>query len=787
MKTINIKIIRDLKSMRGQVIAIGFVIVAGVSVYVTMTSVSNTLQRTLQLYYAEYAFADGFASIRRAPNAAGERLREIAGINEVETRVSAIVNLEIADFADPVMGLIVSLPEEGRPQLNRLYMRQGRMPDPEREGEAALHEAFARAHGLEPGDQLSAVIGGRRRALTVVGIALSPEFLYQVQPGSLFPDPERFGVLWMSRGGLEAAYGMTGAFNDVSFTLAPGASVRDVLDRVDLLLRPYGGQGAYARADHMSHSLISEELNQLEAVAFLLPLIMLSVAAFLLNIVVARLITLQREQIAVLKAFGYSDLAVATHYVKMVLVVAVFGALAGTALAVWMGSALAELYLEYFHFPFLDHRLDATVVVTAVALAGGAAVVGAALSARRALSLAPAEAMRPAPPPSYRTTLLERFGLRKHFDQSTRIILRNIERQWLKASITVLGIAAACGILVMGLFWGDAFRHIVRIQFGIAQREDLTVTFTEPTSASAIHELAALPGVHYAEPFRIFAVRLKNGHRWYDAAIEGIPVEAYLRRVIDPSLKPVQIPAHGLMLTTTLAEILDVRPGEQLAVEVMTGRRYERSVVVSGVAEQFLGVGAYMSLDAANRLAGDGDAVSGAYLLIDSRYEQQLNRALQDRPRVASITARDRMVESYMSVAAETLLVFTVILSLFAGVIALGVIYNSVRISLSERDRELASMRVLGFTRGEVSYILLGETALLVLAAIPVGLAIGAGLSALSAQSLQTEMYRIPVVLTRGTFALSAAVVLVSTLLSTVLVRRRLHRLDLIGVLKTRE
>lgn len=787
MKTIDVKIIRDLKGMRGQVIAIGFVIVAGVSVYVTMTSVSNTLQRTLQLYYAEHSFAEGFASVRRAPHGTGERLREIAGINAIETRVSALVNLEITDFDEPVMGRIVSLPEGEQPRLNRLYVRQGRLPEPGREGDVVLHEAFARAHGLESGDELAAVIGGRRRTLTVVGIALSPEFLYQVQPGSLFPDPERFGVLWMGRGALEAAYGMAGAFNEVSFTFSPGASVQDVLERVDLQLQRYGGQGAYARKDHLSHNLISEELNQLEAMAFLLPLIMLGVAAFLLNIVVGRLITLQREQIAILKAFGYSDMAVAMHYIKLVLVVAVCGALLGTVLAALMGNALADLYLEYFHFPYLDYRLDVPVVLTAVGLAGGAAIGGAAFSARRALALPPAEAMRPAPPPAYRATLLEKLGLQKHFDQSTRIILRNIERQWLKAGMTVLGIAAAGAILVMGLFWGDAFRRIVHVQFGIAQREDLTVTFTEPTSAAAIYELAALPGVQHAEPFRAFAVRLRNGHRRYDTAIEGIPAESYLRRVIDPALQPISIPPDGLVLTTTLAEILSVGPGDRVMVEVLEGQRYERSVEVAGVAEQFLGVGAYMNLDAANRLAGEGDAVSGAFLLIDSRYERDLNGELQRRPRVASITSRERMIASYMDIAAETLLVFTVILSLFAGVIALGVIYNSVRISLSERDRELASMRVLGFTRGEVSFILLGEMVVLVLVAIPVGLAIGAGLSVLSAHSLQTEMYRIPVVLSRGTFALSAAVVLGATLLSTVLVRRRLQRLDLIGVLKTRE
>ncbi|TVR31778.1 MAG: ABC transporter permease [Spirochaetaceae bacterium] len=787
MKAIDTKMVRDLKHMRGQIIAIAFVIVAGVSVYVTMASVSDTLQTTLQSYYADYRFADGFASLRRAPQGLAERLQEVPGVNQVQTRVSAVVNLEIAGFDQPVSGQIVSIPEAGQPVLNRLFIREGRLVRHGREDEVVLNEVFAETHGLRLGDTLTAIISGRRRTLTVVGIALSPEFLYQVQPGMLFPDPERFGVLWMGHSALAAAYGMQGAFNDVSFTLAPGARLQAVIERLDLLLAPYGSQGAYGRQDQISHNLISEELNQLEIMAFMLPLIVLAVAAFLLNIVVRRQISLQREQIAVLKAFGYRDLAVALHYVKMVLVIALAGAALGTGLGVWMGRAMAELYLEFFHFPFLVYRLDWPVVLTAAALTGGASLTGAVLAAQRALRLPPAEAMRPAPPATYRPTIFERLGLQRLLDQPTRIILRNLERQWIKASLTVVGIASACAILVMGLFWGDVFEHIIQVQYGLAQRQDYTVTFAEPTSLSAIHELRSLPGVLYAEPLRSFPVRLKNGHRSYHTVIEGFPPDPYLRRVIDADLQPLSIPAEGLLLTQNLADILEVRPGEQLTVEVMEGRRYERRVPIVGLAEQFLGVGAYMSMEAANRLAGQGAAVSGAFLLIDERHEAELMRALQNRPAVASIVSRDRAIAAYMDTAAETLLVFTFILSLFAGVVALGVVYNSVRISLSERDRELASMRVLGFTRGEIAYILLGEMAVLVLVAIPLGFGMGAVLSAVSAESLQTEMFHFPVILRGGTFALAATVVLIAALLSALLVRRRLNRLDLVGVLKTRE
>jgi putative ABC transport system permease protein len=504
-------------------------------------------------------------------------------------------------------------------------------------------------------------------------------------------------------------------------------------------------------------------------------------------IVVTRLIGLQREQIAVLKAFGYRDLDVGIHYVKMVLVIAVLGTVGGTLLGAWAGQAMGTLYLEYFHFPFLDYTLRPTVVLTAVLLTTGASVVGVLRSVRRAARLPPAEAMRPPPPARYRETFVERMGLHHALDQPTRIILRNLERQPIKAALTTVGIASACAILITGLFFVDVIDHVVRIQFGLAQREDVTVSFVEPTSRSALHELRALPGVQHAEPFRSVPVRLRHGHRSYDTAIEGIPAGAYLRRVIDTDLRPIPIPPQGIMLTTQLGDLLRARPGDEVVVEVMEGRRRTRAVTVAGLAEQYIGVGAYMELATLNRLVGEGQAISGAYLLIDDGRGAELNRALRDRPAVASIVAQDRAVEAYLDTAAETILVFMGILTLFAGVIAFGVVYNSMRIALSERDRELASMRVLGFRRREVAYILLGEAAVLVLAAIPLGFLMGVGLAHLTVAGLQSDMFAFPVVFSRSTFGLAAAVVLASALLSAILVRRQVNRLDLIGVLKTRE
>src|SRR5690606_24010603 len=292
--------------------------------WVSMASIMDSLQGTLDDYYRDYRFAHGFATVRRAPQRAAMRLREVRGIAHVETRVIGAANLDVPGFGEPVTSVIVSLPDGEQPALNRLFIRAGGLPRP-RSDQVVLNEVFAEAHGLIPGDSITAILNGRYRTLVVSGIALSPEYIMQIQPGAFFPDPQRFGVLWMDRAVLAAAYDMDGAFNDVVFTIAPGASMDEVITRVDAILRPYGGQGAHGREDQSSHALLSEEFRSLETTATILPAVFLAVAAFLLNMVVSRLVALQREQIAVLKAFGYTNLSVGVHYVKLVLVIALLG------------------------------------------------------------------------------------------------------------------------------------------------------------------------------------------------------------------------------------------------------------------------------------------------------------------------------------------------------------------------------------------------------------------------------------------------------------------------------
>ncbi|MBU1190321.1 MAG: ABC transporter permease [Gammaproteobacteria bacterium] len=787
MRALNHKLVRELWQLRGQALAIALVIGAGLAAVLMSISTLDSLQNTRAIYYRDYAFAEVFASLKRAPDSLRERIAAIPGVNQVNTRVWAPVTIEIAGFTDPISGLLVSAPRAGRADLNRLYLRAGRLMDPDRSDEIVIGDAFAEAHGFQPGDRLGVIIDGKRKQLRIVGIALSPEFIYQIGPGSIFPDFARFAVLWMAPDVLATAYDMDGAFNNVTLTLTHGANAADVIDELDTVLERYGGLSAYDREDQTSHRFLSEEFKQLEQMGRTFSVIFLGISAFLLNMVISRLINTQREEIATLKAFGYSNLAIGAHYAKLVVAIVLFGIVLGVIAGVWFGQGLSHIYMEYYRLPYLHYQLRPVIVLVATLVTASAALIGTLFALQRAVRLPPAQAMRPEPPPVYRATVVERLGVQRWLSQPSRMILRHIERRPLKAALSVIGIAFAGGIVISGTFFKDSIDFMVEAEFRLAQREDIAVTFTEATSYAALHELAALPGVTRVEPVRVVPVRLRHGHHVYRTSVQGLAPNADLHRSLDLNLQPLAFPPQGILLTEYLGTRLAIKPGDTLTIEVLDGSQPVREVPLVGLVQQYIGVGGYMDLDALNRLLREDRAVSGAFLAVDEADRETVYARLKTMPRIASVRVQENSIRNYYASIGDLLLTYTAFIAGLAGAITFGVVYNSARITLSERSRELASLRVLGFTRGEIAYILLGELALLTLAAIPLGFVVGRALSAHFVATIHQELFRVPLILEPDTYTLSAIVILISALVSGLIVRRRLDQLDLIAVLKTKE
>ena len=787
MRAVHRKALRDLWHLRGQALAIAAVIAAGIAMLVMSAATLLSLQETRDRLYQDYRFSDVWANVKRAPEALAERIAELPGVAEVETRLTTGAKIELTGYQEPIEAIVQSLPNQGEPQQNRLYLRAGRMLSPWAHDEVLVSEAFAQAHRLQLGDRLRATLYGRTQWFRIVGLAVSPEYVYQIKPGAMFPDYERYAIVWTSRRALEAALDMSGAFNQLTVRLTPGANEKDSLAAIDRLLVKSGGRGAHGRMEQLSYRFLYEEFRQLGTMTRLFPAIFLAVAAFLLNVVFTRLVATQRDQIAILKAFGYSTWDVALHYGLIVSLIGLLGAAMGVALGAWMGTGLAAMYQLYFRFPFLDFHVSLPVVLAGIAVSLLASLLGTARAVLAAARLPVADAMRPEAPEHFRRSLIERLGAQRWLSQPTRIIFRQLDRRPVKALLTVLGLALAGAILMMARFQEGSINHMVELQYRLSQQYDLSANFIEPAARRAANELAALPGVQRVEGLRQVAVRLKADQRAVQTSILGLASEGRMRIPVDTELRRVTLAEEGLVINDYLARKLGVTLGDWLWIDVLEGRQRTLRLPITQLVSEPLGLQAYMNLDALNRALGDGDLISGVLLAVQDGTQDAVFKELDRRPRVVGAESRLASISAlYKSIAQMTGL-FTWIALLMGAVINFGVVYNSARIALAERGRELASLRVLGFTQGEVSYILLGEQALLVLASIPLSFVAGYGLSWILAHSLQSDLYRVPVHIPAAAYAHAALITVLSALLSALAVRRRIHALDLIAVLKTRE
>lgn len=787
MKAINQKLLRELWQLRMQVISIALVVATGIMSVMTMRGTYESLTWSQSTYYLQTRFADVWAPLVRAPDLVADKIALVPGVETVDTRITFLATLDLEGLEMPAQGRFVSLPEFGRPVLNDLLITKGRYIVSGAPNETIINEKFAQARGLEPGDSVRAVMNGRARDLNIVGIANSPEHSYAVPPGALFPEDERYGVFWMSEEILGPVYDMDGAFNELVAHLSPDANSLAVLDGIDNILKPYGGLGAYLREDQLSHQIIENELTEIRINGTIIPAIFLGVAVFLLYLVLGRLITTQRNEIAVLKAFGYQDWEVGRHYLMYAMLAVTVGSVVGGIGGIQLGSGLVNLYRQYLDIPNLFYRVTPSLLILAVSISVAGACAGALSAVRKAVNLPPAEAMRPASPARFKPGPFEKMGIGKILSASGRMILRNVERKPVQGFFSALGVALSMAILVLGMFMFDSIVYMMDLQFRTIQREDITLTFKEIMPDTVQYELANMDGVTEVETYRMTAARLNSMQHEEEIAVQGLDLNSKMRRIINADGQEIPVSDSGIIISALLAKRLKVNSGDVLNVEWLEGKRRESRVPISGIVEDFIGVSAFMSKRSLKESSGDSWVVSGAFLKVEESRRNDLYAQLKQVPGIAGVSSPELMLKTFNEELAKTIHITTSFLLGFAYIIAVGVIYNGARISLSERGRELASLRVMGFHRNEVATLLLGEQALVTLLGIPLGCWIGYGLSKLIADAIETDAYRIPFIADPKTYVLAGVIIMLAASASGLAVRRRLDKFDLVEVLKSRE
>lgn len=777
---------RDVWHQRGPSIAIAIVVMVGVASFVAMQSMVPHLRGSQQRYYQQAHFADLWVSVSRAPDALAADLRAIPGVDAVETRVAEDVVLEVPGLPGPATGRVMSHPAGRELAVNRLRLRTGRLMSSLRDDEVVISDGFATANGLATGDTLGAVLNGRWRRLEVVGVALTPEYVMEVQPGAFFPDNQRYGVLWIAERAAQAAFGLQDAWNEATLTLDRTTSEAAVIETVDALLARYGSLGAHGRNEQLSHRYLTDEIRQAAAFGTAAPLIFLGVAAFLVNLVLARVVAAQREQIGMMKAFGISNGMLMRHYALIAFTPVLLGAVVGTGLGLWFAGVLAELYSQYYRMPDATFTPRAGTIAVAFLVTGLSALIGTVGAVRRVVRLPAAEAMRPEAPLRFRHSWFDGSWVHRRLSPMARLTVRSMLRRPARAALATLGMALGVAVVMVGGYAYDAIAVMRDVHFTEIQREDVAVTFARSEGDEALRELAHLPGVLRVEPLWSLPVTLRHGPRERRAAITALTPRARLRRVVDGARRERTIPGEGLLMSTALAELLAVGAGDSVQVQVLTGERRVRTLTIGALVNDLIGTGVWMGREGMVLLAG-GTAYDGAVLAVDPTQTDRLIAQLRRTPGVASVGERADVLASFDKVMRDSFGVTLLALLGFAVVLSMGVVYNTARISLSERGRELASLRVLGFSRQEVATMLFGELAVLGVLAIPLGFALGAALAAAMAAGMSSELFRLPFTLSPRTYGWSVVVLVIAGVASALLVRRRLDHLDLVAVLKTRE
>lgn len=781
------KVLRDLWRTRWQVLAIALLMACGVALSVMAFSAQRALSSAQAQFYEDTAFADVFAVAKRAPLSLAPSIGRLQGVTTADVRIVETGLMQVPGLTRPATARLVSLPQDEARALNGIRLMQGRLPHPDRVDEAVALKTFLEAANVRVGDRLTAVVGGRALTFTIVGAALSPEYVYVPAPESLMPDDAHRAVLWIPRPALERTSGMTGAFNAVALKLAPGASEAAVVQQLDRLLAPYGGRPAYGRADQPSHAFLTAELKELSTSAAVLPPVFLLIGAALVHLVVSRLVEAEREQIGLLKAFGYRDGEAAAPYLKTAVAIGVTGAVSGGLAGAALGAAIVDLYRDYFRFPDLQPAFHWQAFLSSAAVAVASALLGSMAAVRRAVALSPAVAMQPPRPPAYRAGGLDHLLGRLKVDQATRMIVRRIERFPDRAILTTLGLASSLALLLGAQFLFDSLDEVVDHAYYRAQRWTESVAFQEPRGPAAVQSLRGLPGVIAAEPTRNAAVRLKSAGRTELTRIIGLDPGANLQRPLDAADRAAPLVGQGLVLSEALADRLGVKPGDSVWAEVIDGRAPRALMTVTGLARDYSGFSAYMPRRALNRLLDEGDLADGAQLLVASDARPAFYRAVEATPFVIGAASRDETVLAWRQAMSEAFRVNITFYVGFAAAIAFAVAFNMVRIAFSERARDLATLHVLGFGHGECAYVLAGELALLTMASVPIGFLGGRGLAHGLVAAYSRDDVRLPAVISAHSHGVALTAFLIAVLLATILVVRRVWTLDLVPVLKTRE
>ncbi len=783
------KLLRDIREHWAQFAAAAGVVLLGTAAFVSFQLAHGSLLRTTEDFYADYNFADFFIHLERAPRAVLSELRAIEGVWQVRGRIVKDVPLEVEGHEGAVVGRIVSMPRRRDGMVNDIHIATGSYFSGAAAEEVIVNHAFAEAHGLQVGDTFKATIKEGRQQLRIVGTAYSPEYVYALRGAEQFAsDDEAFGVVFATERFAEDAFQMANAFNDVVGTLRPGARVEEVLRRAERRLDRYGVFRTYDRADHASHIFLEVRLEAVQTASYIIPMVFLLVAAIVVHVIVHRMVEMQRTQIGLLCALGYTKRQVVWHYASYALAAGLAGAVPGVLLASYLARGMLGIWHEFYQFPELPLHLDSRPMAMAFVLSSGMSILGAVRSSWELMKLEPAVAIRPQPPQKSRIVHFGAFRfLWERLPLTWRMSVRNTLRARTRALFSVFGVAVSMVVLVMSVQLGGWLEWLLDHQYRLVDRSDCRVEFAAETSPAAALEIAAMRGVRRAEGIFEFGAGIRHDWRARDVGIIGLPADGRLYHVRDPDGRRIAMPPDGLIIPRRLAEELKLSPGDVVMMDPYVRDKDERPAVVRGVVDTYLGLSVYADRDYLARTLGVGPTITGALIQTDPGELDPLVSRLAEMPGVSAVTTTEALIDNFMEALSEFIDVMMTSQMIAAAVIAFGVIYNTASVSISEQERDLACLCSLGYGRGEVARIATNDIMPLGLTGIIAGSPLAYLGSIGLARALATDAFRMPMVVSPAHFFTAAAQALIFLLVARWISRRRVHRINIVRRLKTME
>ncbi|PIQ23586.1 hypothetical protein COW36_14065 [bacterium (Candidatus Blackallbacteria) CG17_big_fil_post_rev_8_21_14_2_50_48_46] len=784
------KLRRDLWQSKGQVAAVTAVITCGIAIFVAFFACYRNLVLTRDSYYASYRFHDFSIQLEKAPLSAVFKLADLAGVRAVRGRIVKDVNLTVAGQNETKIARITSFPLRHERVIDGLHLMNGRYFSASGIDECLVNDRFLTANQLKPGDRITVNVNGRRQSLKIVGAAQSPEYVYTIRNAQeMLPNPRKFAIVWVQEAWAESHLDMKGAVNEIVGEVFEPSRLKLLLDKAEDLLKPYGVYAKIQRKDQLSNWYLQSELEGLKVSSSVTPTIFLIIAALILVILLTRMVRREQMQIGLLKAYGYTNFEVAMHYVRFAGLVGLIGGLLGYVLGQWMGRGMITIYVDYFSFPILKYQFYPDLFLRAQAISIACGLLSALTVVRGVVKISPAIAMRDSPPRSAKRMFLEYFPrLWQRLSFTNKMIFRNMARYPMRSGFTVLGVMLSTAIVIMGYFSSDAMGFLIHHQFELVQREDIRLTLYLERGKEALFEAQRLPHVRRAEPLLLYPFELRQGWKRKEMLITGLPETHRLFRLLDAQAQPVELGKKGLTLMDIEANRLGLKVGDTVTLKPLFGRvTREKKVVVEKIVTQFLGAGAYMQLETLSHLLGEAYALNALLLQIDPGSQAEVSAKIKDLPAVAAVEIKSDSLDNFNKTMGESMGISNFFLTLFAGIIAVAVIYNSTAINITERSREMASLRVLGYTTQEVGRIVFNENLFLSLFGLLLGLPVGTWMCMAITQAYVTDVYRFPFYLSNKTYWISALTILGYVLVSNWLSRKRIASLDMVEALKSRE